>query len=150
LFAFTYIDLSINQYNYGNKIGSRLRGVLDSTYLGNIKPEYTTSSAIVLNIDLPHNILTTDFSKQIINFNLQISPFFDMAFILDRNTERLFHPYDAKYCTGMEILVNPLKWSSYTLRISLGIDLKEAVNENNILEGISKHKELFIGIGLHY
>lgn len=150
LYAFTYIDLPFNKYNYGNKIGSRLRGVLDSTYLGNEKPEYTTSSAIVLNIDLPHNILTTDFSQQIINFNLQMSPFFDIAFILDRNTQRLFHPFDAQYCAGLEFLVNPLKWTSYTLRISLGVDLKEALKENNFLEGISNHKELFIGIGLHY
>ena len=151
LFAFTYIDLPMNHYKYGYAIGSRLRGVKDTElYFGNTKPISTASSAIMFSIDLPHNVFTTNFSKQILNFNLQFAPFFDMALVYDRNTQRLFHPYDGYYCTGLEVLVYPLKWSSITVRASLGFDLKKAVLCNNFIEGISKYKELFIGIGLQY
>lgn len=150
LYGFTYIDLPMNSYYYGNKIGERLRGILDNTYFGNDRPLYTTSTAIVLNIDLPHHILTTNFSKQIFNFDLQFSPFIDIALIQDRSKDSILAFEDGKYCAGLEILVFPLKWSSYTVRASLGTDLQKALSEPNLLQGLSKYKELFIGIGLHY
>lgn len=149
-YTFTYIDLPMNHYKYGENIGERLRGINDYSFLGNTKPAFTTSSAIMLSIDLPHNILTTNFKKEILNFNLQISPFFDFALVYNRTTDRLFHPYDGYYCGGIEVLLYPLKWSSLTIRASLGVDLKAAVQCSNFLEGISKSKELFIGIGLQY
>lgn len=150
-YAFTYLDLPQNHYKYGYAIGARLRGIKDTEpFLGNVKPISTASSAIMFSIDLPHNIFTTNFSKQILNFNMQFAPFFDMALVYNRDTKRYFHPYDGYYCTGLEVLVYPLKWSSITVRASLGFDLKQAVQCNNFLEGISKYKELFIGIGLQY
>ena len=150
-FAFTYIDLPQNRYKYGYTIGTRLRGIKDTElYLGNTKPICTASSAIMFSIDLPHNVFTTSFSKEILNFNLQFAPFFDMALVYDRNNDRLFNPEDGYYCGGLEVLVYPLKWSSITVRASYGIDLKKAAQCNNFLEGMSKYKELFIGIGLQY
>ena len=122
----------------------RLRGVLGS----NCGSYY---SGFVLNLDLPHNVFTTDFKTQIINFNLQFSPFFDMAIYFDKNSEGSFNLYNnGYYCGGFEMLVNPLKWSSYTVRASLGIDLKGASHANNFLEAITNNMEIFIGIGLHY
>lgn len=150
LFAFHYFDMPDNTYFYGKRIGGRLRGILDNNFFGNIQPAYTTSSGIVLNLDLPHHIMTTDFEKKLFNFNLQASPFFDMALVYNREKDTLFSFKDGYYCAGLEILVNPLKWSSYTIRASLGVNLNEAVHEYNFLEGISKHKELYIGLGLHY
>ena len=149
-YAFAYFDLPINKYKYGELIGARLRGFNDLSFFGNIRPITSTSAAIMLSIDLPHNILTTHFSKEILNFNLQISPFIDAALVYDRVQDRLFNPLDGYYCGGLEILIYPLKWSSLTVRASIGFDLKSAVQSNNFLEGISKNKEIFIGIGLQY
>ena len=84
------------------------------------------------------------------NFDLQVSPFFDMSLGYNKITQKWFHPKDGFYAGGVEFLVYPLKWSSITVRASLGVDLKGASHEANFLEGISKNKEIFIGIGLHY
>lgn len=150
IYAFSYIDLPMNHYKYGELIGERLRGFKDSSYFGNLRPINSTSAAIMLSIDLPHNVFTTHFSKEIINFNLQISPFVDMALVYDRVQDRLFDPRDGYYCGGLEILLYPIKWSSLTVRASLGFDLKNIFTSNSLLEGISKNKEIFIGIGLQY
>ena len=104
-----------------------------------------------MNLDLPHNVFTSEFATQIINFNLQFSPFFDMALYFDKNDDGSFNLYNnGYYCGGIEMLVNPVKWSSYTVRASLGIDLKGASHNNNFLEAITNNMEIFIGIGLHY
>lgn len=151
LYAFTYVDFPQNSFVYGNKIGSRLRGCLDKNYFGNELPLYTATSAIVLNIDLPHHLFTTRFSRDILNFNLQASPFFDMALVYDRNTDRIFSPKDGYYCAGLEFLVYPLKWASYTIRFSYGVDLKGLINDDSgLIKGLWNNKELFIGIGLQY
>lgn len=149
-YTFAYFDLPINKYTYGIAIGERLRGIKDTEFFGNTRPLSTTSAAIMFSIDLPHHIFTTTFKKEILNFSLQFSPFFDMALVYDRVQDRLFHPQDGYYCAGLEILVYPLKWSSITIRGSLGIDLKNAVKSHNFLEAISSNKEIFIGIGLQY
>lgn len=146
-YFFTYPDLPFNSYVYGNKIGSRLRGILDNSYFGNEKPEYTSSSAIVLNIDLPHHLFKTNFSKEIINFDIQASPFFDMALIYNRNNNTVFSFKDGLYCAGLEFLVFPLKWSSYTIRVSYGFDIKSAAKYDNFFEGILKEREVSFGVG---
>ena len=108
-------------------------------------------AGLVLNLDLPHNVFTSEFNTQLINFNLQIAPFFDMALFYDKNANQKFNFYDnGYYCGGVEFLVYPVKWSSITGRVSLGVDLKSASHENNFLEAISNNKEIFIGIGLQY
>ena len=105
----------------------------------------------VMNLDFPHNVFTSEFATQIINFNLQMSPFFDMAIAYDKDCGRSFNLYDdGYYSAGLEFLVYPLKWSSITVRASLGIDLKGAAKDANFLQAISNNKEIFIGIGLQY
>ena len=69
-----------------------------------------------------------------------------MALVYDRKTERLFAFEDGYYCAGIELLVYPLKWSSVTVRASLGVDLRS----NLFVEGLMKNKEIFIGLGLQY
>ena len=146
LYIFHYFEVPTNNYKYGNSIGSRLRGILDNNYFGNDKPYGTASSAIVLNLDLPHNIFTAYFPKEILNFNLQFSPFFDMALVYNRNKNRYFAFEDGYYCAGFEFLVYPLNWSSITIRASLGIDLRKDL----FTKGLKDNKEIFIGIGLQY
>lgn len=151
LLAYTYIDLPFNNYIYGEEIGKYLRGILDTEYFGNTKPKSTSSSAIVLNVDFPYHIFKTNFKHDIINFDVQLSPFFDMALIYDRATKRLFSFEDACYCTGLELLVFPKKWNSYIIRASLGFDIKKALkDEEGFFKGILNNKEIFIGIGTAY
>ena len=152
IYVFTYFDIPGQYYDhdysgYGEKIGSRLRGVADDSYFGNILPEYTTSTAIVMNFDFPVNIINTHFKHDIINFDMQFSPFMDIAIYRDRNLP--LHT-DSKICAGMEVLVYPKKWSSFTIRGSIGFDLKGAIAENNAIKGLLHNKEISIGLGLHY
>ena len=146
LIVFHYFDLPDNKNKYGKAIGDYLRGILDDNYFGNEKPYGTASTGIVLNLDLPHHVFTAYFPKEILSFELQFSPFFDMALVYDRKTERLFAFEDGYYCAGIELLVYPLKWSSVTVRASLGVDLRS----NLFVEGLMKNKEIFIGLGLQY
>lgn len=150
LIALAYFDTPINNYYYGEEIGSYLRGILDNSFFGNIKPKYTTSFAFIFSLDLPHHIFTTNFKKDILNFNLQISPFFDAALTHNRTSGNTFKFDEGYYCAGAEVLVYPLKWSSYTIRGSVGFDLRNVLKSDNILKGLLKYNEIFIGIGLQY
>ncbi len=151
-YAFHYFDFGSQRYpsansGYGEKIGPRLRGVTDDSYFGNQKIPYTTSTAVVINIDLPINIISTNFKHDIINFDMQFSPFMDIAIYRDR---ALPLQTDSVICAGMEVLVYPKKWSSFTIRASIGFDLKKAISENNMIKGLWHNKEFSIGLGLHY
>ncbi len=141
-------QIPTNKEKFGKSIGGRLRGLLDDdTYFGNDDDDGTATTAIVINIDLPHNVFKAYLPPvEILNFNFQFSPFFDMALVYNDITDRYFSFEDGYYCGGIEFLVTPLRWSSITVRASLGIDLKS----NFFIEGIKKNKEIFIGIGLQY
>lgn len=146
IYAFYYFEVPTNKYQtrYTSSFEGDLRGVWGSD-------AKSYPMGIVMNLDLPHNVFTSDFEPQIINFNLQIAPFFDMALAYDNNCGRSFDFYDdGYYCAGVEFLVFPVKWSSITVRASLGVDLKGAIRDPNFLEAISNNKEIFIGIGLQY
>lgn len=148
LYAFTYFDIPGNDYFYGKKIGDRLRGIADESYFGNIRPDYTTSSAIVLNLDLPMNIVRTNFSKDLINFNMQLAPFFDVAVYRDRQKK---NQVESALCSGFEVLVYPKKWSSFIIRGSIGFDLKGVMSyDGNLAKGLWRNKEISIGLGLLY
>ena len=153
LYAFTYFNLTPSKLydssvsGYGEKIGGRIRGVPDDTYFGNESPSYTTSTAIVMNFDFPINIVTTHFKHDLINFDMQFSPFMDIAIYRDR---ALPLQTDSLICCGMEVLVYPYKWSSFTIRGSIGFDIKSAISENNIIKGLLHNKEISIGLGHHF
>ncbi|MCR5188161.1 MAG: hypothetical protein K6C97_04435 [Treponema sp.] len=150
LYAFTYLYAPGNNYDYGEQIGSYLRGILDSSFFGNTKPEYTASQAVIFSLDLPHHMFTTNFKHDILNFNLQISPFVDVALTHNRQTGNMFNVKEGYYCVGAEFLVYPLKWSSYTIRASVGFDVRSVLNAENIIKGLLKYNEIFVGIGLQY
>lgn len=151
-YAFTYFPVQEVHYKstesgYGEKIGARLRGVADNSYFGNKEPDCTTSTAVVMNFDFPINIIRTQFSHEIINFNMQFSPFIDIAIYRDR---ALPLQTDSAICIGMEGLVYPYKWSSFTIRGSIGFDMKGAAAEDNLIKGLLHNKEFTIGLGLHF
>ncbi len=150
LYTFAYFDMPENRFYYGEKIGQRLRGIADKSYFGNSKPDYTTSAALVLNLDMPVNIIKTDFTNKILqkfNFNLQVSPFIDSAIYRDRLKSS---QVETALCSGFEVLVFPKRWSSFIVRGSLGFDMKSAFAEKNLIKGLLHNKEIFIGLGLLY
>lgn len=142
-YAFTYFEPSSNNFSYGENLSNYLRGILD----GDI-PD--TSTAIVINVDLPHHIFSTNFKHDILNFDLQVSAFFDGALVYNKLKDRYFNIFDGAYCAGVEFLVFPKKWSSYTIRASVGFDLKAALDDTRIIKGLYHNKEISIGVGIEY
>ncbi len=144
-----------NFYNsYSEGAGARLRGILNN--------RISSDTALTLNIDLPLRILTVDFLEvtgvswtRYIGFEMQASPFFDMALTHDTITGRYFDLDDGWYSGGMELIVFPAKMRSIYGRISLGFDLAELLKNGGNLSARAERdgksiRELLIGIGLHY
>lgn len=157
IYGFTYFGME--QLSKDN-IGSRLRGVRDSKNYNSRQIE--TSSAIIFNFDIPVKIVQTNwcgFGKAIFNkempnwfsifdFELQISPFIDIALINNTFTDTMFSPKDGLYGGGIEVIVHPTKWRSISVRGSLGLDLGQILFESEWRSG--PKQEIEIGIGLHY
>ena len=141
LYVFSVIDVPNRKGTGNQQIGNRLRGILD-----NRLPKYPCG--VVFNFDFPISIITTNFPITLLNFNMQLSPFVDVALPYDK--ENLINIKDGYYCAGMEVLVNPLKFSSYTIRASIGFDIDSVLKANNKFEGLLKNNEIYIGLDLHY
>lgn len=166
-----------------SEIGSLIRGVRDEQkYLNEsgkwlcTKKALKTPSALVLNIDLPIHIITTHwldwsdsffgetswFSRKFawtdkFNFELQISPFIDIALTKNEITGRLFSPKDGWYTGGLEFLVFPERWKGIVIRGSVGLDLGRAIISKKYPDKIDltwrenvKKYEVYAGIGLLY
>ena len=157
-FAFLFNPLK-NDYifNDGKEIGQYLRGIRDSqNYKDTNFSALTPTNAFVLNLDFPIHAFRTNFSKgflRYMNFDLQVSPFLDMALCYNKITKTIFDPKDGFYAAGLEVIVYPLKWSGITIRGSVGVDVGRKFLKNYInmdwRENVSK-KEFSIGFGLHY
>lgn len=159
LYAFNYfVDKNNPFFNSdGQMIGERLRGIRDDQVYSNTNVKSTrTISAFVINLDLPINLFNTSFTHKFLNyfnFDLQISPFIDIALTHNKITGDYFSFKDGFYSGGIEILVYPKKWSSFTVRGSIGIDLgkvllKDLLNSDWRAD-ISPY-EISFGIGLQY
>ena len=179
---FTYIGFNsrfsafLTKSNRG-EVGSLIRGVRDKQkYINDRHKALKTPSALVLNVDIPIHLLTThwlDWSDLIFgpdswfsrtfawmdkfNFELQMSPFMDIALTKNEMTDRLFSPKDGWYTGGLEFLVFPERWKGIVMRASLGIDLGRAYISKKYPEKIDmswrenvKKYEIYAGIGLHY
>ena len=101
--AFAYL-------NDTKKIGSRLRGIKDDLYFSEETGMSDTKASdvnggIVLNIDFPIHIITTSWSKvplikkigffdKYLNFELQLSPFIDIALVHNKVNNRSLHYKD--------------------------------------------------------
>ncbi|MCF0124331.1 MAG: hypothetical protein HUJ68_00975, partial [Clostridia bacterium] len=177
--AFKYIGINsrINIFAYlsNEKFGgdeiidSMIRGIIDDR----ISPvsgvnQSRTSSAITLNLDFPIHLFTTDWenfllTKKIsflkkLNFEVQLSPFIDLALIrtdtLIHNKDSKFKPEDGLYGAGLELLIFPLKWSSYVVRLSYGIDVGRVIFDKQIDKSwrntSCRTSEFSIGLGTHF
>ena len=155
-----YANYILNDRNFekndGRKIGERLRGIRDDQLYSDetLGKSCLTTSAIVLNLDFPLQILKTNLPWDIINFDFQISPFIDAALIKNKMTGKYFDPKDGFYCAGFEALVFPKKWSSMTVRASVGVDIgrllfSDYLNMDWRNTDTSK-VEISFGVGLFY
>ncbi|OJF77666.1 MAG: hypothetical protein BKP49_01425 [Treponema sp. CETP13] len=113
-------------------VGSYMRGILDTE-------DYVTK-AVILNLDIPISLFTTNWRKlglpsitKYADFELQASPYIDVA----------INSSDTKYffTTGLELIVFPLKMRSIQVRGSFGFDVTDPQNINH---------EIYAGLGLFY
>ena len=156
--------ISYYYMNKNKKIGEYLRGIRDDEYfnpnvsLNNINST-STPMALILNLDLPIRIITTDFEKwgfkflRKLNFELQINPFIDFALTHNRVTERTFSLKDGFYTAGIEFIVFPLRWKSLQIRACAGFDLGRMFFKDFIDSSWRPNPSVYevsFGIGLHY
>lgn len=153
--------------------GTFIRGALDKAYFSkgifvdDNNYAFTTNSALIVNLEIPIHIFTTDwvsfFGKHgekhsklfnAMNFELQAGPFIDMGLIDNWGTGNTFSIKEGIYTSGVEILVYPKKWKSYVLRGSLGFDLSKKLLDGH--KGFDsswrdgKEWECYIGLGLQF
>ena len=153
-------------HNDSINTGNLLRGILDkqvfrSYRIDNDNYALATPSAFTANIDIPLHIITTDWLKwfhisdsssgfgkllSYLDFELQVSPFLDIALIKNRATGKAYSIEDGLFSTGLEFLVYPQRWKSYVIRASLGFD----ISRHSEWRSPRKDYELFIGIGHHF
>ena len=159
------------------KIGERIRGAIDEQkYRASREMALKVPSAVVLNVDLPIHIVTTDWNGwtgsvfgqdswiarhtawfRHFDFEMQISPFIDIALTKNAATGSTFAIKDGWYTGGIEVLVFPKRWRSVVVRGSIGFDLGrkmlEKIAPGSFDESWRKdvsEKEVYIGIGLFY
>jgi len=153
--------------NSTESIGSRLRGIRDDQYFnasysnngksyGGSQACYTPG-ALVVNLDFPIHLFSTNFTKGKImtklNFEAQISPFIDFALVNNVATGTNFNYKDGFYAAGIEGIVYPANWKSIQVRGSIGLDvgrllLKKWIN-TDWRDTVSSY-EITFGVGLHY
>lgn len=139
------------------EVGARLRGVIDNSY--------DTKSALSLSLDLPVTLFRTDWEKwgwtkhkalrffKYLDFELQLSPFFDMLISNCEENDTIMSFKDGWYTSGIEMIFFPEKMRSLQIRISFGYDLTTVmpakIINNNWRQKRSKY-EIFFGAGLFY
>jgi hypothetical protein len=149
-FKFTdFLGLSTNlmyrqwiYYDYGHtSAGDALRGVIDK--------EISADSMLSLNLDLTFMIIkflpSVWFNKpklRILNFELFLAPFIDMAVYHDPSNKIDFNLKNTVYTGGFETVIFPEFFRSLFLRISLGWNLKNLTKNDNA--------EIYIGTDFFY
>jgi outer membrane protein assembly factor BamA len=129
-------------------MGGNLRGILDGRVDG-IAGAFLNLDAPIKLFDFPaHLVLGVDW----LDFELQLSPFLDVAFVQPFVYSTLGLD-DLWVAGGGEILVYPLRMRSFIVRASLGFDLRNAIATRSLSQLTSdgnKPYEVYIGLGLLY
>lgn len=160
LWDYVGFNLQIDSYlnkNFKIDVGNRLRGVIDNFIEAN--------NCISLNIDFPIRIIRTDwvgwgwtkykiFSLlRLLNFEMQLSPFFDALLYDNPITGTQYNFKDGWYTCGLEMIVFPAKMRSLQVRISYGFDLTTVLPDtiiNTDWRAKRSKDEIFFGVGLFY
>jgi hypothetical protein len=129
--------------NFTESGGDLVRGIIDD----DIKADYM----FAVNLDFTFRVFkfrpSEWFDKhkmRIINFDLQVSPFVDLALYNNPITQEPFGFENMLIGGGLEVIVYPLSFRSLFLRASAGLGIKTG----DLQAGFSR--ELFIGTELHY
>ncbi|MDE5581017.1 MAG: hypothetical protein K2I95_06310 [Treponemataceae bacterium] len=150
------------EFDSYRRYGHLLRGIPDDQYFSpqtGMDDVYAckSASALILNLDVPIKIFSTRFEKgwlKNFNFEMQISPFVDIALTQNRSTGKTFSPKDGFYTCGIEMLFFPEKWKSVQLRASIGFDMGRILFKNAVdtswRDENTSIKEISLGVGLFY
>jgi hypothetical protein len=148
-YAFVGVPLRGGEWSSAS-VGGLLRGVRDAQ-----KGAEDVEAALVFNADLPVKLFQTDWRSlrlpefsRAFDFELQASPFFDVAFVGDKELDGSFS-FKNWYAGGLELLVFPSKWRSVMCRASFGVDLGY-FGIYGEWRGVASPYELSIGVGMHY
>lgn len=178
-----WVPKNHTRYLNTTEFGNRVRGALDNQKArGSNLKALSSLSAVTLSVDFPIHVLTTHWMDwgyklfgaykdmgeraqkfwalphklfQYLDFELQVSPFVDIALFDNQFTGNRYNPKEGLYCAGIEILIYPQKWKSFTLRLSIGLDVGRSILEDKIgldyswREPIS-NKEIYFGMLMHY
>jgi hypothetical protein len=128
--------------------GDVLRGIDDDELFAN--------SMISLNLDFPLKVLKFRPSQwynneklKIIDFDLHLSPFIDTAFFNHPENQITASIKNFLFTSGMEALVFPQGFRSFSLRASFGYNLSGAVF-NNYLPALTGNYEIYVGTDFFY
>jgi hypothetical protein len=129
---------------YNKTAGDVIRGIRDKKLCA----DYMLS----LNLDFPLRVLRFVPSQwlntsrlRFFDFDLHFSPFFDIGFLKDPVNNSSFSSKPAMGA-GFEVIVFPLAFRSFYLRVSVGYDVNATIQAGKP----NSWDELFIGIGHHF
>ena len=127
-------------------LGTSMRGIKSSRLQGN-EAAFLSLEMPVKLFDFPTHVF---IGKNWLDFELQMSPFVDLAYVGDETiieaADRLW------YGGGLEFFVFPLRMRTFIVRASLGFDLDSVIRNKSFTEpsprdGYSPY-EVFFGLGL--
>ncbi len=130
--AFEHLGFKSRAYMYTivndtSELGSRVRGIQND--------DIDTNNAIILNFDLPIKVWQTDWVgyglwdwTSYLDFEMQISPFIDIAMGYNSITESTFSLEDGWYAAGIEITGYLNRAKSVVGRIMGGVDIVQILN----------------------
>ncbi len=125
--AFEHLGIKSRLYlmsitNTTDELGDRVRG-LKNDFID-------TNSAVVVNFDLPIRVWKTDWVgyglwdwTDFLDFEMQVSPFFDIALGYNEFTNSSFSPKDGWYGAGLEVVGYLEELRSVQGRVSVGVDV---------------------------
>ena len=160
--SFGHIGFTLRQYALysSNDVQSRNMG----EYLRGIRDKDIRSDMLfVCNFDMPFTLFTINFPKtsrlSLFNFEMQCSPFVDIALGHNEYTDSYFNPKDGLYSFGADFNVFPARWRSLQVHTSFGIDAVKLLQklDGSAADGIVHTDwrtgplyEISAGIGLFY
>lgn len=142
-----------------------------------------TPCALTINLDFPIHIITTNWLEwgknlfgaynemseikqkifyipyklfSYLDFELQLSPFIDIALLKNRVSGSVFSFREGIYTAGLEVLVYPLRWKSYVVRGSIGYDFSKGILNSKTdyfdsnWRNPARNYEIYFGLGLLY
>jgi hypothetical protein len=147
------------KYPAYNNVGDFLRGVKDNTIIAE-DGDVLFSFSVDFPLQVLHFVPSEWFhtrSLRYFNFDFHISPFIDIAFTNGKKDVEWNSGFyqmppakDADFsplvAAGLEVIVFPLTWRSFYLRISVGYNINKRIEERDMVV----YDEVFIGVGHEY